>query len=299
MDNIKTGTLIKELRKEKGLTQKELADLLHITDRAVSKWERGLCAPDISTLEPLAKILGVTITELIAGQRMETCEHVKEIEENVQEVIAYSEKEITTKTSLLRKKYLIGFGIFIASVTAICMIFLWWIGYFSIIDRSTSPNSEIELTIYSRDVAEQRFSSRPAVTVKSDGAEVSTTVYGGSYQGVYWSPDSSQYILSFYDTDGVTQLILNSIDGGNSSDLNAYLSFGVEMNELSKYGLQYDNQSPLPKVQYQFLQWSLDSNFILIYYSFTDVDEKLHEGYFWYNCDDGSINNTLEMQPKL
>ena len=54
MDNAKTGTFIKELRKEKHLTQKELADLLHVTDRAVSKWERGLCAPDISLLEPLA-----------------------------------------------------------------------------------------------------------------------------------------------------------------------------------------------------------------------------------------------------
>lgn len=42
MDNMKTGQLIRDLRKEKGMTQKELADKLHITDRAVSKWERGL-----------------------------------------------------------------------------------------------------------------------------------------------------------------------------------------------------------------------------------------------------------------
>ena len=54
MDAIKTGTLIAQARREKGMTQKELADRLHITDRAVSKWERGLCAPDLSTLEPLA-----------------------------------------------------------------------------------------------------------------------------------------------------------------------------------------------------------------------------------------------------
>ena len=48
MDNVKTGSFIKELRKEKDMTQKQLADRLHITDRAVSKWERGVCAPDIS-----------------------------------------------------------------------------------------------------------------------------------------------------------------------------------------------------------------------------------------------------------
>lgn len=61
MDNEKIGAFIKELRKEQGLTQKELAEALSITDRAVSKWERGLNAPDIALLEPLAKLLGVSV----------------------------------------------------------------------------------------------------------------------------------------------------------------------------------------------------------------------------------------------
>ena len=69
MDNIKTGNLIRELRKEKGITQRDLADQLHITDRAVSKWERGLCAPDIALLEPLSEILGVKITDIISGTK--------------------------------------------------------------------------------------------------------------------------------------------------------------------------------------------------------------------------------------
>ena len=51
MDPTKTGALIRALRKERNMTQKDLAERLHITDRAVSKWERGLCAPDISLLE--------------------------------------------------------------------------------------------------------------------------------------------------------------------------------------------------------------------------------------------------------
>ena len=64
MDPVKTGTLIRALRKERNMTQKDLAEHLHITDRAVSKWERGLCAPDISLLESLAETLGVSILEL-------------------------------------------------------------------------------------------------------------------------------------------------------------------------------------------------------------------------------------------
>ena len=69
MDKEKTGQLITELRKEKGLTQKQLADALNVTDKAVSKWERGLSFPDISMLEPIAELLGVSIMEILAGER--------------------------------------------------------------------------------------------------------------------------------------------------------------------------------------------------------------------------------------
>ena len=69
MDKEKTGQLITELRKEKGLTQKQLADALNVTDKAVSKWERGLSFPDISMLEPISELLGVSIMEILAGER--------------------------------------------------------------------------------------------------------------------------------------------------------------------------------------------------------------------------------------
>ena len=59
------GNLIREKRLQKNLTQKELADMLFITDRAVSKWERDLAYPDISSFPKLAEILGVSIDELL------------------------------------------------------------------------------------------------------------------------------------------------------------------------------------------------------------------------------------------
>lgn len=59
------GQMIAELRKEKGMTQLELANQLGITDKAVSKWERDLSCPDISSLPALAEILGVTVDELM------------------------------------------------------------------------------------------------------------------------------------------------------------------------------------------------------------------------------------------
>lgn len=69
-DNLlKMAQFISELRKSKNLTQKELAEQLGVTDKAVSKWERGLNCPDISLLSNLSHILGVTIQELLSGER--------------------------------------------------------------------------------------------------------------------------------------------------------------------------------------------------------------------------------------
>lgn len=67
----KFGVFVAALRKEKGLTQKELAQQLHVTDKAVSKWERALSLPDVALLSPLAEALGVTVTELLEGKRLE------------------------------------------------------------------------------------------------------------------------------------------------------------------------------------------------------------------------------------
>ena len=67
MNNSELGARIRRARLAAGLTQKQLADQLNITDRAVSKWERGLSAPDIALLEPLADVLHLTLTALITG----------------------------------------------------------------------------------------------------------------------------------------------------------------------------------------------------------------------------------------
>lgn len=68
MDCSKVGRLIYKLRKEKGMTQKQLADLLNISDKTVSKWERGMGCPDVTLLGMLSGILGVEIEKILAGE---------------------------------------------------------------------------------------------------------------------------------------------------------------------------------------------------------------------------------------
>lgn len=92
MDMKKTGALIREARKEQGLTQSELAEKLHISDRTVSKWERAAGFPDVVLLESLADTLGVPVQCLITGERMVQGEKEATAEENehiVREAIRY------------------------------------------------------------------------------------------------------------------------------------------------------------------------------------------------------------------
>lgn len=65
MDAKAFGSFLAETRKAKGLTQSALAEQLHVTDKAISRWERGLGFPDINTLEPLAEALGLTLAQLM------------------------------------------------------------------------------------------------------------------------------------------------------------------------------------------------------------------------------------------
>lgn len=296
MDNMKTGSLIRELRKEKGLTQLQLADQLHITDRAVSKWERGLCAPDIALLEPLSKILDVSILELIEGRRSEPSQRIPEIQDTAIAVIDYSSNEINQKVQQNSNRLLLTLCLVLLIIIGICGYFLWQSGTLFVIDRENSPDGLYTITVYNKKLVSNGFTTEDSTSliVEKKDEDLSYRVnYGnGIYQGIWWSPDSQKYVLSIKGSEG-TRLILNSLELNNSANLNAYLAFGVETTELSKYGYRWEGV--FPDIHYEFLQWALDSQYMLIYYSFEDKSDALHEGYFWYNCDTGDINAILEM----
>lgn len=96
MDNLKFGRFIKELRKEKNITQKELAEKIGLTDKAISKWERGLSFPDITILSSLAEVFDVDVSEILNGERgkekVSKEDIEKKIEEEVQKVTLKKEK---------------------------------------------------------------------------------------------------------------------------------------------------------------------------------------------------------------
>lgn len=112
MDQIKIGKFIQKRRKEKRLTQSELAEKLDVTDRAVSKWENGNCIPDASNIQELCKILNITINDLFSGCVVDMRNNEKKLEENLLEMIKIKEK---------RDKELLILEIFIGVIVSIIM----------------------------------------------------------------------------------------------------------------------------------------------------------------------------------
>lgn len=84
MDNQKIGQFIAHQRKAQGLTQLQLAEQLHVTNKAVSKWENGRCLPDSALFTPLCGALGITLNELLAGEKISKEEREQYFEQNVQ-----------------------------------------------------------------------------------------------------------------------------------------------------------------------------------------------------------------------
>ena len=106
MNQLKTGEFISQLRKEKSLTQAQLAERLGIADRAVSKWETGRSLPDASIMLELCEILGITVNELLSGERLNMEQFDKKSEENLLEL--KRQKEESDK-KLLRAEIVLGF----------------------------------------------------------------------------------------------------------------------------------------------------------------------------------------------
>lgn len=121
MNQEKTGRFIARLRKEKNMTQNDLAKKLGITDRAVSKWENGRGMPDISLLMPLCELLDISINELLSGERLDKEAYEERFEENIIGTIDYTDKRLKKTKKLFAVILLTVFLVFSALVTMFCI----------------------------------------------------------------------------------------------------------------------------------------------------------------------------------
>lgn len=116
MNQEKIGKFILECRKNKKLTQSELAEKLGVTDKSISNWENGRNMPDLSLFKPLCDILEISINDLISGEKVRKDKYQEKFEENIISTIDYTTKKINEKNNVIGIVCII-FGLILA-VTA-------------------------------------------------------------------------------------------------------------------------------------------------------------------------------------
>lgn len=146
MDARKLGQFIAEIRKEKEMTQAELASKLHVTDKAVSKWERGLGLPDINSIEPLADALGISVAEVMQAKRIPD-DHVTQ--DNASEMLTNAFDMVKQQRRMERKHHIL---IFVGVLLAIVLVFLGdtmgWMGLVGVVAPCLCVALAIGFVIY-------------------------------------------------------------------------------------------------------------------------------------------------------
>ena len=116
MDQIAIGKFIAEERKRKGYTQKQLSEKLEISDKTVSKWERGNGFPEVSLLLPLCKELDITVNELLSGERVSLEDYQRKAEENMVNLVKEAQES--------RKKIILSAVVALLVVVAAVPLFV-------------------------------------------------------------------------------------------------------------------------------------------------------------------------------
>ena len=119
MNQQKIGQFLRECRKEKGITQEQLAEMLGVTNRSVSRWENGSNLPDLDILIEMADYYDVELRELLDGERKSEKMN-RELEETVLKVAEYSNED---KIKLTKRMHLLFIGGFVAAVTYMILLF--------------------------------------------------------------------------------------------------------------------------------------------------------------------------------
>ncbi len=117
MDVIKIGQFIRNLRKERSLTQREVAEQLHVSEKTISKWETGKGFPEISLMLPLCNFFGISMNELLSGERLDEKQYVENAENNIISLV-------NDRTTPRRKVIISSISCFFATLASLALILI-------------------------------------------------------------------------------------------------------------------------------------------------------------------------------
>ena len=136
MNQVKIGKFIAAQRKEKGMTQEQLGEKLGVTNKTVSRWENGNYMPDIEVLSLLSKEFGVSINEIISGERLGTEEFKKAADDNLVTALSNSTFTLKEKITFFKKKWLCE------HIATIILCVVAWIGIMVLLTLKIQGNDK-------------------------------------------------------------------------------------------------------------------------------------------------------------
>lgn len=201
MDREMLGRFIAQRRKERNMTQRELAEKLHVTDKAVSKWERGAGCPDISLLEPLAEALELSVDQLLTYQTAPTEPEAAAESVTSQAVQAVLDLTLAERRVRRMRCWIVALAVPLALIVLTVLYILLrdaqMNGRLFINESSTSPDGIITVVTYTSSFGVQTVKVKePYIPLRDkDGQILSSTKSMGyantKITGLYWSPDSA------------------------------------------------------------------------------------------------------------
>ena len=167
MDQKRIGAFIAQCRKEKNLTQMQLAERLEITSQAVSKWENGRGMPDVSLLQPLCDVLGISLNELFSGEHISAEEYKGKAEENISNL--FKEKQIA---NLKPVKYLFSVCANVTLFVAVTELAVGLVGNFfsSTILKPVLINVSVWLILFLASMSKLVYDRNKLKNLKHSGA---------------------------------------------------------------------------------------------------------------------------------
>ena len=148
MNQEKIGTFIADMRKGQGMSQKQLAEAVGVTDKSVSKWECGKSLPEISKMESLCEALHININELLSGERLSEAVYLQKAEENMLDLIHESEIKVNQTNSVSVIMMIVLSVLFIAFMMQRTFLFDGTVGWAAWIDMPTMVTMIVVTVLY-------------------------------------------------------------------------------------------------------------------------------------------------------
>lgn len=175
MDQKRIGAFIAQCRKEKNLTQMQLAELLEITNQAVSKWENGRGMPDVSLLQPLCDALGISLNELFSGEHISAEKYKGKAEENISRL--FKEKQMA---NLKPVKYLFSICANVTLLVAVIELAVGLVGNFfsPTILEVMLINASMWLILFLASMSKLTYDKKKLKNLKHSGACMDSEIEG-------------------------------------------------------------------------------------------------------------------------